>query len=166
MIRYLIVFIALVAGAHAATLWYLPRLAMNTAMSRLASVGATPNTIAHVPPTDETSRRVVRPSPDLLYSVCLLNLADGPVQIRAADWGGYMSLSVFAGNTDNVAAVNEMQASGDIILSVADGGGADVDLGGPRGIAIIRRLVTNTDALTHADAVRRQDDSCEALEPS
>ncbi|WP_394692754.1 DUF1254 domain-containing protein [Hyphobacterium sp.] len=166
MIRHLLAFVLLAASVHAATLWYLPRLAMNTAMSRLETVGATPNTIVHVPPTDETSRRVVRPSPDLLYSVCLLNLSDGPVQIRAADWGGYMSLSLFSGNTDNVAAVNETQTDGDIILSVSDGAGADIDLGSPRGIAIIRRLVTNGDALARADSIRRQDDSCEAMEPT
>jgi uncharacterized membrane protein len=166
MIRHFLVFITLVAGFHVITLWYLPRLAMNTAMSRMEAVGAASNTIAHIPPTDETSRRIVRPSPDLLYSICLLDLSEGAVRLRAADWGGYMSLSLFAGNTDNVAAINETQIEGDIELTVADNGRADIDLGSTRGIAIIRRLVTNPEALASAEAIRRQDDSCEAVDPS
>jgi len=166
MIRHVIVLIVVAIGLHAVTVWYLPRLAMNTAMERMQSIGAQPNAIAHVPPTDETSRRVVRPSPDLLYSVCLLDLSDGPVRIHAADWGGYMSLSLFAANTDNVVAVNDEQIDGDIGLTVADGDGADVDLRSARGIAIIRRLVTNAQTLTRADTVRRQDDICERVQPS
>jgi len=166
MIRHLLVFVVLAVGTHTATIWYLPRLAMNTAMSRMDSIGAVPNRIAHVPPTDETSRRVVRPSPDLLYSVCLLDVSDGPVLVRAVDWGGYMSLAVFAGNTDNVAAVNDSQTVGDIELTIASGGGGDVELGSERGIAIIRRLVTDTETLLHADNIRRQEDICEEIAPS
>ncbi|MBI1236195.1 MAG: DUF1254 domain-containing protein [Alphaproteobacteria bacterium] len=165
MIRYLAVFILVAAGIHAASVWYLPRLAMKTAMERFAESGIAANIIAHVPPTDETSRRVVRPSPDLLYSVCMLDLSEGPVHVRAADWGGYVSLSLFAANTDNIAAVNDSRIEGDIGLTIANGDGADVDLGSARGIAIIRRLVTDSETLARADTVRRQGDNCERIAP-
>lgn len=166
MIRYLVAFILVAAGIHAVTVWYLPRLAMKTAMARFEQSGVAANEIAHVPPTDETSRRVVRPSPDLLYSVCMLDLSEGPVHVSAADWDGYVSLSLFAANTDNIAAFNDSQIAGDIGLMIANGDGADVDLGSARGIAIIRRLVTDTETLMRADTVRRQGDICEQTAPS
>lgn len=165
MIRYLAVFILAAAGVHAATVWYLPLLAMNTAMARFEESGIPANEIAHVPPTDETSRRVVRPSPDLLYSVCRLDLSEGPVHVRAADWGGYVSLSLFAANTDNIAAINDSGIDGDIGLTIANGDGADIDLGSARGIALIRRLVTDPETLSRADSIRRQGDSCERIDP-
>jgi uncharacterized membrane protein len=162
MIRFLLGFLLVAVSAHAATLWYLPRLAMNTAMSRLEASGPA-NQWIHVPPTDETSRRVVRPSPDLLYSVCLLDLSDGPVRIRAADWGDYMSLSLFAANTDNVFARNETRAGGDIEIEVSAGQGGDVVLGSDRGIALIRRLAPDDARIARADTVRRENDICEAV---
>jgi uncharacterized membrane protein len=161
MIRYIMAFLAIGLGVHALTVWYLPRLAMNTAMSRMDAIGAQVNAIAHIPPTDETSRRVVRPSPDLLYSVCALDLSNGPVRIRAADWGGYLSLSLFSANTDNVFALNDSEVEGDIDVLVARGGESDVALGSTRGIAIIRRLATDPLALTRADEIRRNNDVCE-----
>jgi uncharacterized membrane protein len=161
MIRLLAAFLVIAAAVHAATVWYLPRLAMNTAMSRLESLGGETNRWLHVPPTDETSRRVVRPSPDLLYSVCLLDLDEGPVRIRAADWGGYASLSLFAANTDNVFARNDRQAEGDIEITVANGAGADIDLGTARGVALIRRLAPDPASIAAADDIRRSADVCE-----
>ncbi|WP_420434132.1 DUF1254 domain-containing protein [Hyphobacterium sp.] len=161
MIRLIAAFLIVAASVHTATVWYLPRLAMNTAMSRLENLGGQANTWLHVPPTDETSRRVVRPSPDLLYSVCLLDLSDGPVRLRAADWGNYTSLSLFSGNTDNVFARNEDEAGGDIEITVADGPGAEVDLGSASGIALIRRLAPDDTRIEAADAVRRSRDMCE-----
>ncbi|WP_421790443.1 DUF1254 domain-containing protein [Hyphobacterium sp.] len=161
MIRYLLAFLVAAAAVHAATVWYLPRLAMNTAMDRLASIGAATNQIAHVPPTDENSRRVVRPSPDLLYSICLLDVSNGPVRVRAADWGGYMSLAVFSGNTDNVFTRNDTEIDGDIEITIGDGG--DVDLGSATGIALIRRLAPDEDTIAEADAVRRSRDLCDEV---
>jgi uncharacterized membrane protein len=166
MIRYLMAFILVAAGIHAATVWYLPRLAMTTAMARFEDTGMAANTIAHVPPTDETSRRVVRPSPDLLYSVCMLDLSDGPVRIRAAGWDGYMSLSLFAANTDNIAAFNDSQIAGDIDVTIVQSGDAGVALGSERGIALIRRLAADDAAIARADTARREGDLCEGVDPS
>ncbi|PIW32050.1 MAG: hypothetical protein COW29_00095 [Rhodobacterales bacterium CG15_BIG_FIL_POST_REV_8_21_14_020_59_13] len=166
MIRYLMAFILVAVGIHAATVWYLPRLAMKTAMARFEESGLTVNEIAHVPPTDETSRRVVRPSPDLLYSVCILDLSGGPVRIRAAGWDGYMSLSLFAANTDNVAAFNNSQIAGDISVTIGQNGVASVALGSERGIALIRRLAVDDASMARADAVRREGDICEGADPS
>ena len=166
MIRYFLAFILVAAGLHAATVWYLPRLAMKTAMARFEDSGMAANTIAHVPPTDETSRRVVRPSPDLLYSVCMLDLSDGPVRIRAAGWDGYMSLSLFAANTDNIAAFNDSQIAGDIDVTIVQSGDAGVALGSERGIALIRRLAADDAAIARADTARREGDLCGEADPS
>ncbi|WP_421788029.1 DUF1254 domain-containing protein [Hyphobacterium sp.] len=163
MIRILLVFSVIATAVHAATVWYLPRFAMDTAMSRLEAAGGETNSWLHVPPTDETSRRVVRPSPDLLYSVCLLDVSEGPVRVQAADWGDFTSLSLFASNTDNIFARNDRQTSGDIEIVVADGADGEVDLGGQTGIALIRRLAPDADRIAAADAVRRARDVCEPV---
>lgn len=163
MIRYLLAFVIVAFIVHAATVWYLPRLAMNTAMDRMSSIGAATNRIAHVPPTDETSRRVVRPSPDLLYSLCLLDVSNGPVRVQAADWGGYMSLAIFNGATDNIFARNDTQSEGDLTVTIGQGDEADIDLGSTRGIALIRRLAPDDETIATADAIRRERDVCEAI---
>lgn len=160
MMRYVLTFLIVAAAVHAATVWYLPRLAMNTAMDRMASIGARENSIAHVPPTDETSRRVVRPSPDLLYSLCLLDVSNGPVQVRAGDWDGYLSLSVFSGNTNNIFTLNDSQAEDDIDVTIGRGDGVDVDLQSSRGIALIRRLAPDPERVAEADVIRRETDLC------
>jgi uncharacterized membrane protein len=74
---------------HLLTVWALPRLIMREAMSRIAQETAAqpaPQAATGVylpPPTDHTQRRIVMPSPDLLYATCALDLSRGPVRITA-----------------------------------------------------------------------------------
>ena len=55
---------------------------------------------------------MVRPSPDLAYASCVYDLSKGPilVDVPATPGGGYVSVSVFAGNTDNVAAMDSLRS--------------------------------------------------------
>lgn len=54
---------------------------------------------------DENSRWVVRPSPDLLYAICVYDLAQGPVVISASVPERYWSMQFYQMNTDNFAGI-------------------------------------------------------------
>jgi uncharacterized membrane protein len=58
---------------------------------------------------DETSRSVVRPSPDLLYASCLYNLEDGPIVIEAPIPARYWSMQFYQMNTDNYAGITNQR---------------------------------------------------------
>lgn len=89
------------------------------------------NQFSHMPPPDHNSRRVVRPSPDLAYSICAFNLKDNPqeliMHIPAARLDGvnYWSASAFAANTDNFWVMNDLDTDQNpvrvLVLSEAQG---------------------------------------------
>ena len=62
---------------------------------------------------DHNSRSIVRPSPDLLYTICLFDVSRGPVILTAPVQDSYVSLSGFAANTDNFFAINDSQVAPD-----------------------------------------------------
>ena len=106
---------ALAAGliTAALTFWLVvqavPGVIMSRALDRLTDMGAGWNQVWHGPPTDETSRRVVRPSPDILYSVCPYDLSEGPVRLTIPwpDDGGYASVSFYDANTNNFEVISD-----------------------------------------------------------
>lgn len=59
--------------------------------------------------SDETSRWVVRPSPDLLYASCMYNLEQGPVIISASVPERYWSMQFYQMNTDNFASISNQR---------------------------------------------------------
>ncbi len=59
--------------------------------------------------SDETSRAVVRPSPDLLYASCIYNLEDGPLIIEAPIPARYWSMQFYQMNTDNYAGITNQR---------------------------------------------------------
>ena len=58
---------------------------------------------------DETSRAVVRPSPDLLYASCVYNLNEGPVVITAPVPERYWSMQFYQMNTNNFAGISNQR---------------------------------------------------------
>jgi uncharacterized membrane protein len=58
---------------------------------------------------DETSRSVVRPSPDLLYASCVYNLDQGPVVISAPVPERYWSMQFYQMNTNNFASISNQR---------------------------------------------------------
>lgn len=94
---------------HLLAVWALPRVIM----ARLAAV-ASPQERAGVylpPMTDHTQRRVVMPSPDLLYATCALDVAERPMRIRVdLRTPGYSSVALYASNSDNFFVLNDRQA--------------------------------------------------------
>ena len=154
-------FLTLAIAAHAATVWALPRIVMNTAMTRLETTAGGPNRPLRAPPVDETSRRVVRPAPDLIYTACVIDSGDGPVTVTAATWDGYTSVSLFSGNTDNVAVFNgPWPDDGTVTFEVGEG---DMALPGDRGIVLIRRIA-GTVSMQDAALAAQQSDDCRRVE--
>ena len=96
----------LAAGALAAAIaWHAALVAAPFALMRIAmrriAAGAPVNAFVHSPPTRADRQRVVRPSPDLLYSICLFDVSAGPVLVDVPPIAGhYWSVSVFDARTD------------------------------------------------------------------
>lgn len=147
-------------AAHQLTLVAAPRVLMAAALRRVGQAG--PNRFFHAPPATDRSRAVVRPSPDLAYSSCPLDLSAGPVAIHVAPPPSpYWSLSVFDSNTDAVFVRNMDEAGGKPVNIVLARRGQPVPPGrevvrvhGAKGIALLRILVENRAAFPAIDAVR------------
>jgi uncharacterized membrane protein len=103
--------VALGVATHLAVLWLMPRAIMHKAM--VAVAGDHPPAAALPPMTDHTQRRIVMPSPDLLYATCVWDLSQRPLHIRANPQSPrYWSIALYASNTDNFHVINDRQAGG------------------------------------------------------
>ncbi|MEM6534535.1 MAG: DUF1254 domain-containing protein [Pseudomonadota bacterium] len=88
--------------AHVWMLARIPTMVMSTARALFIENGAIENGWSPSPRVTPETQRIVRPSPDLAYSICLFDASSGPVEISAPAWDGYGSLSIFNERTDNV----------------------------------------------------------------
>lgn len=130
------------------TLLLIPMVLMEVAERRMAAIGNY-NRFTHALPVDARRQTIVRPSPDLLYSACPFDLAEGPLEVTA--WpipDHYSSISVFNARSDVVFVRNDEQMRGRpmrIIVathSQAVPAGADVlRVSLPRGIVLQRVLI-------------------------
>lgn len=165
--KAVLIWLATVLGvallAHLGSTWYLPRYIMGVAMDRAAAKGGV-NVFQEWPLADAASRSIVRPSPDLMYSMCVVDVSNGPVRIHAPASTPYTSVSVFAGNSDNIFVMNDR--------ALAPGAAFDIWVGKPRqkvpvsapsallrserGIVLIRRVVTDAEQAKAVDALRRE----------
>ena len=148
---------ALVAAlAYVAAMWATPHVIMAKAMETLGAGSI--NVMRHQGLPNAESRFVVRPSPDLAYSISVFDLAKGPVAIDAfVPPQRYWSLSVFDANTDNIFSVNDRTATGRYALTLSkDGAGGSLAVPGGKGIALIRILVTDAEDLAAIDTLRRR----------
>ncbi len=153
--------------AHIGAVWATPYALMRVAMDRLSGEGKAINGFAYGPRTTQKSRGVVRPSPDLAYSSCVYDLAGGPLLVTAdpSPNQGYVSLSVFAANTDNIGVFDSLRLPGGIRFVLALDG-QEVPKGervlrspSRSGIILDRRLAPDAATFTAVDRARRQD-SC------
>lgn len=99
---------------HLLAVWATPRLIMNRVMSASVTSYFKPvRGVVFPPPVDASSRRVVMPSPDLLYSLCVYDLGDGPLRISAQpELDTYWSVALYADNSDNFFVQNDRQTGG------------------------------------------------------
>ena len=137
--------LATVAGvaAHVFTVQAAPSFIMSRAMDAMEQRGVPLHAFSLAPRTTPQTQTVVRPSPDLAYSVCRYDFdqLEGPLTVRMAAWDNYASLSLFDAETNNFLTVR------------GDGKAREVVLYGPapvssrehrsptkKGLILIRRL--------------------------
>lgn len=99
---------------HLLAVWAAPRLIMRVLMNGSTAQSLNMhNQAAYPPAVDATSRNVVMPSPDLLYSVCAFDVRQGPLRISAQpQLPSYWSIALYAANSDNFYVINDRQAAG------------------------------------------------------
>jgi uncharacterized membrane protein len=130
---------------------------MEGAEKRLLSIRATgPNTFHHGRAPTHKSRQIVMPSPDLVYSSCVYDLAAGDLAITGTlpPAGHYWSLSLYAHNTDNYFVLNDRELpsrSFSIVVRRKGSGGpsstAVAESPTQTGIALIRMIQRKGDDL-------------------
>ena len=109
--RRVLALVMLAAATHVAAVWVLPRVIM----ARLASTAsAAEKSGVYLPPmTDHQQRRIVMPSPDLLYATCAFDLSERGLSIHAdpkrGGHAGYWSIALYASNSDNFFVINDRQ---------------------------------------------------------
>lgn len=181
MLRRIAPWIALVAGVAMLTwlvaLHTIPSAVMRLAVGRLADRGGI-NTMAHAPMAHApmataSARTIVRPSPDLAYSICPFDLGDGAVTVTVMPVAApYWSLSVYDSRTNAVFVRNDRETRGEPVrIAIARQGQAipagyvPVWVEGRRGVALLRILVPNAAAFPAIDAARKAS-SCQVATPS
>jgi uncharacterized membrane protein len=97
--RHLLLAAFIAMAVHMIAVISIPRLIMNRVIDIVAGEGSQPYL---PPPIDHTHRRVVMPSPDLLYAVCAYDLADGPLRITLeGSYPRYWSIALYNARSDN-----------------------------------------------------------------
>ncbi len=162
LMRFLLGVLVIGALVHGAAVIAAPYGLMRVAMQRASSDGAAVNRFVFGGPVTPESRAIVRPSPDLLYASCVYDLTEGPLRIRVAPWDDYVSLSLYAANTDNYFTANDRVAAGapiEIALvargqPAPQGAGKVVISPSVRGIALERRLAPTPERVALAQEAR------------
>jgi len=163
--------LALAAAVHWATVAFAPELIMSRVMSGMGGRGI--NAIRHVERATAASRKVVKPSPDLLYSTCVFDVTRAPLKVTtAAPEDTYWSVAFYAANTDNFFTLNDTTAGGKPATIILVGQGQALDpqpegtliVSAPttKGLVLFRTLIDNDAREPELDRLRR-DAKCEPL---
>jgi len=111
---WVVMTLGLAAIAHVGAIRLYPSAIMLAFKTRYTS-----NRVFHLPKVTAGKLRIVRPSPDLLYSLSVFDLEGGPLRITAPVPGIYVSLSMYGSNTDNFYVSNDRRLAGsdfDVVL--------------------------------------------------
>lgn len=148
--RHLLLAALLALSVHVLVVLFIPRLIMNRVIDTVAGENARPYL---PPPIDHTHRRVVMPSPDLLYAVCAYDLADGPLHIKLqGSYPRYWSIALYNSNSDNFLTISS---------DTVGERGVDVTIDEPQSTRqglLLMRIMTgaNPQWLAEADAFRNR----------
>ena len=171
-IRWIVATLVLAVIFHVATVMAIPHLVMKTAYKRIVQrAGSRANVLIHSPRVTVESRAVVRPSPDLLYSVCVYDVSENPLHITASVPDTYWSLSFYQTNTDNFYVLNDRQAKTNPVeivlvgpeMGVPNVANAEVVVAPTeKGIFLLRTLIMNEDKLEDLIKIQKEA-SCNPL---
>lgn len=150
---------------------YIPYKAMDVVMNtRFKEIPR--NAMIPAPPTTEQSRNVVRPSPDILYSVCIYDVSQKPLLFTCKIPDGYWSLSFYGDNTDNFFVINDRQTKTDPVNILLVDKNSNVTgyenavvvrAATDKGLAVVRMIVPDENALPGLIEVQKQA-SCRQVE--
>ncbi|MEO0884154.1 MAG: DUF1254 domain-containing protein [Pseudomonadota bacterium] len=149
-----LIFVIVAIAAHFATLHAVPGGIMGATMERMETTGLVHHEFTLAPRATPQTQSVVRPSPDLAYSVCLFDLpSDGALRVEAGPYNNYASISFFDDRTNNFATIRVgaggAPGSGSDVVLLAPGktavdldgfSGPQVEAPSRRGLILIRRL--------------------------
>jgi uncharacterized membrane protein len=117
------------------------------------------------PPSTAKSRAVVRPSADLLYSICCYDISQHPLRLTAV-MSDYWAISGFSMNSDNFFVINDKQANSNpievVLIPIGSayqdptGKAHVIEAPSSRGIILIGAVVTNKAELTNLIQIQRQ----------
>lgn len=167
--KWLIVVGAGTIVIHGAAVLFYPKLMIALVMYITEKRAGGVNQIMHVQIASAKVREVVRPSPDMFYSVCIIDVSSGPVKITTPASKPYTSITVFASNSDNIFAINDQQkVNGNlsVLISGPEQGSARgdkiVNLPTSKGIALIRYVFADKEHMKEIDK-NRQRAKCQKL---
>ena len=164
----LLVLLASIAVGHAAVLFLAPSFIMGKAMTAMEDRGIPTHAFRLAERMTPQSQTVVRPSPDLAYSLCLFDFSDGAqsVEIETAPWRDYASVSAFDAQTNNFATVrgNGEQIALRLLPPGANARDNAVVAPSEKGIVLIRRLAPTQEAYEEVAAIAPAD-TCRAEGP-
>jgi uncharacterized membrane protein len=157
--------VGIAALTHVVAVLALPNVIMNIAMTRIATTAGGVNKIVHNPRVTPKNQAIVRSSPDLAYSLCVLDLSKGPVRINLGKSADYVSAAFYGANTDNVFTLKDDRFGPEgarIIVAVKGGavpqtGEVLVELPSEKGLLLVRRLAPNAETFARIDAERAGD---------
>jgi uncharacterized membrane protein len=166
--------LALATAVHLLAVWAVPRVIMGRVLS---AAQPEKTTGVFLPPmTDASARRIVMPSPDLLYATCAFDVGTRPLRIRADPKSPrYWSIALYADNSDNFFVINDREAAGkpiDIVLigpkaypqaPALPAGASVIDAPSARGLLLMRVLVADYAADKSVVEAARSTLRCEAL---
>jgi len=157
--------LVLAAVFHILTVMFYPTGLLFALSMKQRKTGLKVNTVYHAPRVTSASREVVRPSPDLLYSICSYDVSEAPLRITAPVPDTYWSLSFFASNTDNFFVINDRQVQSKTVEVVLVGPGRSAPKGEAamvvrspthRGVALFRTLVTDESQVPDLIRIQKQ----------
>jgi uncharacterized membrane protein len=160
LVPWLLATLAVAAIVHLASLYAIPPIVMAQVTAQMG----TPNTIHQGTRPDASSRTVVRPSTDLLYSLCPYDLSRGALLVTSpVPRGTYWSVSVYDADTNNYFVRDDRELRGSLRLviyapgsAMRAGNGDGVISPTRHGIVIFRTLIDSEAHIAALDAERRQ----------
>lgn len=153
--------VAVAVAVHIITLFAIPVVIMNTAMTKYPI-----NTLMKGGRTTAENRMIVKPCPDLVYSILLYDLSQQPIRFRAQiPTDTYWSVAFYAANTDNFFVLNDQQAESNPvdILLIKKGAAIPeneralvVTSPSDRGIMLVRHLLVSDDQYDQVVKIQSQ----------
>ncbi len=163
-------FVSVAFIAHGITLYAVPGIIMNQAMMKMGARGIGLNQAVLSPKLTPQTQTVVRPSPDLAYTICRFDFdhSPQPLEIFATAWDGYGSVSFFDARTNNFATVRitpskthrradgvdgvNLLLTGPALQATKISGAQEISSPSNKGLILFRRLAPT--AKTYAEVER------------